>query len=90
MLGAAGPPGIATAVLRRILLLLRADGVVRRRGRALVLIWVGMVSLWIWVGGVRALGRLRGRAGAGGGAAAEYVFVGGMALGAGRLAGAQR
>jgi hypothetical protein len=61
-------------------------GVVRRRGQALVLIQVGVVSLWIWiwVGSVQALGRLRGRAGAGGGAAAEDVFVGSVALGAGR------
>ncbi|KAJ7894350.1 hypothetical protein B0H13DRAFT_2036472 [Mycena leptocephala] len=53
------------------------DGLVRRRGRALVLIWVEMGSLWIWiwVGSVRALGRLWGRA---------DVFVGGVALGAGR------
>ncbi|KAJ7879900.1 hypothetical protein B0H13DRAFT_2050832, partial [Mycena leptocephala] len=59
--------------------------VVRWRGRALVLIRVWVVSLWIWicVSGVRALGRLWGRAGAGGGTAAEYVFVGGVALGAG-------
>ncbi|KAJ7912767.1 hypothetical protein B0H13DRAFT_2006067 [Mycena leptocephala] len=40
-------------------------------------------------GGVRALGRLWGRTGAGGRTAAEYVFVGGVAFGAG-LAGAQR
>ncbi|KAJ7906067.1 hypothetical protein B0H13DRAFT_2507923, partial [Mycena leptocephala] len=64
----------------------------RRRRRALVLIRVGVVSLWIWiwVSGIRALGRLRGRAGAGGGAAAEDVFVGGVALGAGWLVGTQR
>ncbi|KAJ7872101.1 hypothetical protein B0H13DRAFT_2059577, partial [Mycena leptocephala] len=61
-------------------------GVVRRRGRALVLIQVGMVSLWIWiwVGGVRALGPLWGQAGVGGRAEVEYVFVGSVALGAGR------
>jgi hypothetical protein len=45
----------------------------------------GVVSLWIWVGGVRALGLLCGWAGAGSGAAAKDVFVGGVALGAGRF-----
>ncbi|KAJ7854126.1 hypothetical protein B0H13DRAFT_2081404, partial [Mycena leptocephala] len=62
------------------------------------------VSLWIWVGSVRALGRLWGRASAGAGqqpkmssqaawssgqavAAGEYVFVGSVALRAGRLVG---
>ncbi|KAJ7894355.1 hypothetical protein B0H13DRAFT_2036494, partial [Mycena leptocephala] len=62
------------------------DWLVRRRGRALVLIWVGvgMISLWIWiwVGSMRAFGLLWGTA-------AEDVFVGGVAFGAG-LAGAQR
>ncbi|KAJ7809358.1 hypothetical protein B0H13DRAFT_2150138, partial [Mycena leptocephala] len=67
----------AIAVLRRMLLLLWVRevcmrvrmGVVRWCRRALVLIRVGMVSLWIWiwVGGVWALGRLWERAGAGGG-----------------------
>ncbi|KAJ7912771.1 hypothetical protein B0H13DRAFT_1874487 [Mycena leptocephala] len=41
-------------------------------------------------GGVWALGRLWGRAGAGGEVAADDVFVGGVAFGAGHLAGAQR
>ncbi|KAJ7894354.1 hypothetical protein B0H13DRAFT_2036481, partial [Mycena leptocephala] len=50
--------------------------------RALVLIRVGVVSMWIWiwVGGIRALGPLWGRAGAGGGTAAKDVD--GAALGA--------
>jgi hypothetical protein len=59
--------------------------VVRRRGRA----GAGIDSGVDLGGGVGTLGWLRGRAGAGSGAAAEDVFVG-VALGAGRLAGAQR
>ncbi|KAJ7894345.1 hypothetical protein B0H13DRAFT_2276489 [Mycena leptocephala] len=59
-------------------------------GRILLLLWmrevcVGMQMGWYaGAGGVRDLGRLWGRAGAGGGAAAEDVVVGSVALGAGR------
>ncbi|KAJ7912783.1 hypothetical protein B0H13DRAFT_2006129 [Mycena leptocephala] len=59
-------------------------GMVRWRGRALVLIRVWVVSLWMVFGAVAGTGR------GGGGAAAEDVFVGDVALGAGQLAGAQR